>query len=107
MAESANLLADIPANLPQELVQTLLRTPAVQVVRVVSQGHRSPEGFWYDQDENEFVVVLSGAARLIFEGQTDPVEMIAGSWINIPAHQRHRVEWTDPNQATVWLGIFY
>jgi cupin 2 domain-containing protein len=105
--ELANLLADIPASLPEELVQTLVRTPAVQVVRVVSQGHASPAGFWYDQDEYEFVVLISGAARLVFEDQPEPLEMVPGSFVNIPAHRRHRVEWTDPAQPTVWLGIFY
>ena len=53
------------------------------------------------------MVVLSGAARLVFEDQAEPVEMVAGSWVNIAAHRRHRVEWTDPTQDTVWLGIFY
>ncbi|HZZ26939.1 MAG TPA: phosphoribosylaminoimidazole carboxylase [Pirellulales bacterium] len=107
MPDIANLLADIPASLPEELVQTLLRAPAVQIVRVVSQGHASPDGFWYDQDENEFVVLISGAARLMFEDQAEPLEMVAGSCVNIPAHRRHRIDWTDPAQPTVWLGVFY
>jgi cupin 2 domain-containing protein len=103
----SNLLNDIPAHLPEELVQTLVRTPDVQIVRVVSKGHASPAGFWYDQDEHEFVVLISGAARLVFEDQAEPLEMFAGSRVNIPAHRRHRVEWTDPAQPTVWLGVFY
>ncbi len=107
MAELANLLSDIPAQLPDELVETLVRAPSVQVVRVISMGHASPEGFWYDQEENEFVVLLSGAARLVFEDQPQPVEIVAGSYVNITAHRRHRVEWTDPAQPTVWLGVFY
>jgi cupin 2 domain-containing protein len=107
IADLTNLLADIPASLPEELMQTLVHAPAVRIERVVSQGHRSPNGFWYDQDEHEFVVLISGAARLTFEDQREPLEMIAGSCVNIPAHRRHRIEWTDPAQPTVWLGIFY
>ncbi|HEY2826151.1 MAG TPA: phosphoribosylaminoimidazole carboxylase [Pirellulales bacterium] len=107
MLEITNLLAEIPANLPEELVQTLVRAPGVQIVRVVSQGHASPEGFWYDQEENEFVVLMAGAARLVFEDQAEPVEMAPGSCVKIAAHRRHRVDWTDPQQPTVWLGIFY
>jgi cupin 2 domain-containing protein len=105
--ELMNLLADIPAQLPEEMVQTLVRAPTVQIVRVVSQGHASPEGFWYDQDENEFVVLLAGAARMVFQDQPEPLAMVPGSCVNIPAHRRHRVQWTDPAQPTVWLGIFY
>jgi len=107
MPDLANLLADIPTALPEELVDVLVRAPGVQMVRVVSRGHSSPPGFWYDQEEHEFVVVLSGAARLVFEDQVESVEMVAGSWVNIAAHRRHRVEWTDPTRDTVWLGVFY
>src|SRR5262249_51724125 len=100
-------LKDIPSVLPKEFVEVLVCAPGVRIERIVSHGHCSPEGFWYDQEENEFVVLLSGAARLVFEGESQPLEMTAGSWINIPAHRRHRVEWTDPEQMTVWLAVFY
>ena len=107
MPKLANLLADIPAKLPDELVQVLARSPGVRIERIVSRGHRSPDGFWYDQDENELVVLISGAARLVFEDRPDVVEMTPGSYLYIPAHRRHRVDWTDPQQNTVWLAIFY
>lgn len=107
MPDLDNLLAAIPASLTEELVQILVRAPGVQVVRVVSCGHHSPDGFWYDQEENEFVVVVAGAARMVFEEPAETVEMVAGSFVNIAAHRRHRVEWTDPEQNTVWLGVFY
>ncbi|MBS0260915.1 MAG: cupin domain-containing protein [Planctomycetes bacterium] len=101
-----NLFADLPESLPDELVSTLVDAGAVRIERIVSYGQASPEGFWYDQDQDEFVVVLRGFARLRFEGD-DPIEMQPGDFINIPAHRRHRVEWTAPDQATVWLAIFY
>lgn len=100
-----NLLADLPTTLPQELIQTILEKPNLRIERIVSLGHASPEGFWYDQSENEFVMLLQGAARLRFEDEL--VEMLPGSFIDIPAHRRHRVEWTDSQQPTIWLAIFY
>lgn len=107
MPKLINLLADIPAELPEELIEVVLRASGVRIERIVSQGHCSPDRFWYDQDENEFVVLLSGAARLLFESETKPLEMKPGSCVNILAHRRHRVEWTDPNEKTVWLAVFY
>ena len=89
-----------------EVIETLLTTPAVRIERITSHGDASPAGFWYDQGEHEWVTVISGRARLAFE--TGPaVELGPGDHVNIPAHVRHRVEWTDPDQPTVWLAVFY
>jgi cupin 2 domain-containing protein len=74
-------------------------------VGIVSVGHASPEGFWYDQPQNEWVVVLRGAARIQFEDER--VELRPGDWIHIPAHRRHRVEWTTPDEPTLWLAVHY
>jgi cupin 2 domain-containing protein len=101
-----NVLADVPESLPDEVLQTFLQTPGLRIERIISHGHASPEGFWYDQETHEWVLLLTGAARLRFEGE-HPIEMKPGSFINIPAHQRHRVEWTDPKQPTIWLAIHY
>jgi len=101
-----NLLHDLPATLPQELVQTLIAANKVRIERIVSHGHASPAGFWYDQDEHEWVVVLKGSARIRFEGQ-DPIELKPCDFINIPAHQRHRVDWTTPDEPTIWLAVHY
>ena len=106
MTNPPNLLDDLPADLPEELLQTLLTAPGIRIERIVSQGHRSPDGFCYDQDTHEWVLLIRGAARLRFEGEA-PIELTAGSYLNIPAHRRHRVEWTDPNQPTIWLAIHY
>ena len=101
----ANLFADLPVSLPSEIVTTLLETASVRIERIVSHGHASPAGFWYDQDQNEWVVVLQGAARLQFEDET--VAMIAGDCVHIPAHKKHRVEWTTADEPTVWLAVHY
>jgi cupin 2 domain-containing protein len=100
-----NLFAQIPDDLAEEFVQTLLSTPNLRIERIVSQGHASPPGFWYGQEQNEFVAVLAGAARLQFEDEL--VELKAGDSLNIPAHRRHRVEWTTSDEPTIWLAVFY
>ena len=100
-----NLLADLPATLPEELAETLAENPHIRIERIVSHGHASPAGFWYDQDQHEWVCVLTGAARLRFEDQT--IEMKPGDFVNIPAHKKHRVEWTTPDEVTVWLALHY
>jgi cupin 2 domain-containing protein len=105
--DSKNLFHDLPHHLPQELVRTLINDANVRIERIVSHGHASPEGFWYDQNQHEWVVVLKGAARLRFEGEDQPVEMKPGDFATIPAHKKHRVEWTMPDEPTVWLAVHY
>jgi len=105
MTIPSNLFADFPSNLPDELVTTLLKADDVRIERIVSHGQASPEGFWYDQDQHEWVIVLKGAARLRFED--GEVEMKPGDFIDIPAHKKHRVEWTTPDEPTIWLAVHY
>lgn len=100
-----NLLSSIPATLPDELTETLAQAKHVRIERIVSQGHASLPDFWYDQDENEFVLLVQGAARLRFDDSV--VELKPGDWLDISAHRRHRVEWTTPEEKTVWLAVFY
>ncbi|MGD0278851.1 MAG: cupin domain-containing protein [Smithella sp.] len=102
-----NLFADIPENLKEELLQTLLQTPCFHMEKIVSNGHCSPDGFWYDQDENEWVILLKGSAGLRFDGQKDVVVLKPGDYLHIDRHQKHRVEWTDPLRQTVWLAVHY
>ncbi len=105
MTEPSNLLDDIPVSLPQELLQPLLMRQGLRIERIVSRGHASPPGFWYDQAEHEWVLLVAGAARLEFE--TETLELRPGSWVNIPAHRKHRVAWTSPDETSIWLAIFY
>lgn len=100
-----NLFAPIPDDLAEEFVQTILTASTLRIERIVSQGHASPPGFWYDQEQSEFVVILKGAARLRFEDEF--FELKAGDSINIPAHRRHKVKWTTSDEPTVWLAVFY
>lgn len=102
-----NLFADIPQQLPDELMETLAESGAVRVERIVSRGHASPDDFWYDQERDEFVVLLSGSAGLRIEGEPEARILKPGDWLVIPAHQRHRVEWTAADEDTVWLALHY
>jgi len=107
MGEALNLFAGLPGELADELVDVLASGDGVRVERIVSTGQASPAGFWYDQAEAEWVVVLRGEAKLRFEGEAEARHMKAGDHVNIPAHARHRVEWTSAEEPTVWLAVFY
>jgi len=106
---SSNLFQDIPGHLPDELTAVLVENSGVRIERIVSDGHASPDGFWYDQEENEWVLLVAGSALLSLEKESgiDRVELNPGDHILIPAHQRHRVEATSKNEKTIWLGVFY
>ena len=101
-----NLLSGLPsAALPEERFETLLARPGVRIERIVSTGQASLPGFWYDQPNDEFVVLLSGAARLRFEADDVVLDLAPGDWVEIPAHARHRVDHTQAEPPTVWLAI--
>jgi cupin 2 domain-containing protein len=104
---AANLFSGIPQHIPAELFTSLLEAPGVKIERIVSHGHASPPDFWYDQDRNEWVIVLTGAARLRFENDEQLIDMKPGDFVHIPAHRRHRVDWTALDEATVWLAVHY
>jgi cupin 2 domain-containing protein len=104
---SGNLFADIPARLASEQITTLLASPDVRIERIVSRGQSSPPHFWYDQAQAEWVIVLAGAAQLTFEDENTARRMEPGDYVHIAPHRRHRVTWTDPAQATVWLAVHH
>jgi cupin 2 domain-containing protein len=104
---SRNLFDDIPRVLPAERVDVLLETPAIRLERIVSIGHATPPGEWYDQERDEWVVVLRGRARLRIDGEPDERRLDVGDHVLLRAHVRHRVEWTDPSEPTVWLALHY
>lgn len=90
-----------------ERFDTLLAKPGVRIERIVSTGQTSPPDFWYDQDTAEWVVLLKGAARLRFADEDAARCLQAGDWLHIAPHRRHRVDWTDPDQVTVWLAVHF
>jgi cupin 2 domain-containing protein len=107
MMKKGSILDDIPGELPHEFFEDILKTAHVKIERIVSFEHSSPQGFWYDQETSEWVILLEGSAGLLFEGEDRPVELKTGDYINIPAHVKHRVEWTAQGRKTLWLAIHY
>lgn len=105
--KSGNIYASSGASYDpaQEFFQTLLQTRGARLERIVSRGHATPPGEWYDQAWDEWVLLLSGAARLRVEGGAAPLELEPGDYVWLPAHCRHRVEWTDSARETVWLAL--
>jgi cupin 2 domain-containing protein len=102
-----NLYADLPDDLSQECFDELVDHDKFRLARIVSVGHASPEGFWYDQPDHEWVLVLKGEARLRFDGRPASLTMRPGDHVLIPAHRRHRVEWTKPDEPTIWLALHF
>jgi cupin 2 domain-containing protein len=103
--KAGNLLRDIATPGTDEDVSLLLETLNVRIQRIVSHAHASPPGYWYDQDEAEWVMVVSGAAGLLIEGEAETRHLGPGDYLFIPPHVRHRVEWTAPDKPTVWLAV--
>ncbi len=102
-----NVFKDIPEKMREEVFELLLQTPHLKLERIISKGHVTPPGRWYDQEMNEWVLLLKGSASLLFEGQSELQHLQPGDSVFIPKHRRHRVEWTDPLEETVWLALHY
>lgn len=101
-----NIFENIPASLPDEFFEEIVAKRGIRIERIVSYGHTTPQNEWYDQSTEEWVMVLRGEAILsFFDG--DDVKMRAGDYITIPAHKKHRVSWTKPDEETIWLALHY
>jgi cupin 2 domain-containing protein len=105
--EIRNILAGLPPALSGEALETIVETDSVRIERIVSNGQATPQGEWYDQERDEWVLVLTGSAGLLFEGTLEPQRLVAGDYALIPAGCRHRVAWTDPAVKTVWLAVHF
>ena len=102
-----NIFSSAQGNASHEQISTLCATTHMRLERIVSHAHASPQGDWYDQDWDEWVIVLKGSAGLVFEDESTPRVLGPGDYLNIPAHVRHRVAWTDGKEPTVWLALHY
>ncbi|SMF93761.1 cupin 2 domain-containing protein [Methylomagnum ishizawai] len=103
----ARLLADLPESLDAERFETVLETPAFRLERILSLGHATPPGEWYDQSWDEWVMLVRGGAALVIEGRAEVLVLNPGDAVLLPAHCRHRVEWTRPGEPTVWLALHF
>ena len=102
-----NLFSNLPDAIDDEVFETIVTSESIKIERIVSKSHRTVDNYWYDQKKNEWVMIIKGSAGLRFENDQKMVEMMQGDYINIPAHCRHRVEWTDPDVETIWLAVHY
>ncbi|MBU0485310.1 MAG: cupin domain-containing protein [Proteobacteria bacterium] len=102
-----NIYSNLPKKLPAELFEKITQGHAFRLERIISKGHATPEGEWYDQEQDEWVILLKGRARLLLAGASEAVELGPGDHLHLPAHLRHRVEWTDPETETIWLALHY
>jgi len=100
-----NIFHKLPAALPEEVSEILAETSRVRIERIVSHGQATPEGEWYDQGWDEWVLVLAGSAGLLLEGEQEARVLNPGDYLMIPAHCRHRVAWTGLQGQTVWLAV--
>ena len=102
-----NLFAAVTAASAEERLTELLSRPGLRIEKIVSTGQASPVGFWYDQPQAEWVVVLRGQARLRFEDEAQARVLAPGDYVDIAPHRRHRVDWTATDEPTVWLAVHY
>jgi cupin 2 domain-containing protein len=104
--KKSNIFELIPSTLKDELFEEIISKNGVKIERIVSFGHTTPQDEWYDQRRDEWVILLKGEAIISFLNE-DEVRLKAGDYINIPAHKKHRVSWTKPEEETVWLAVYY
>lgn len=101
-----NIFEGVPDESAEEQIEVLLSRPGIAIERIVSTGQASPPGFWYDQPQDEWVLVLRGAAGLMIEGEAER-RLAPGDFVFLPARKRHRVTWTAPGEPTVWLAVHF
>lgn len=102
-----NIFDLIPEEIPKELFQPILESPFFKLERIISKGHATPHGEWYDQDWNEWVMLLQGEATLIFKKGKKKVLMKCGDYLYIPAHCKHRVESSSIKEEALWLALHF
>ena len=101
-----SIFDSIPTDLSSEIFDDLVSSDTVKIERIISKGQTSPDFGWYDQEQNEWVMIIAGSAIIGFDDKPS-VTLKAGDYLNIPAHQKHKVAWTDPDVETVWLAVHY
>ena len=102
-----NLFSNLPNQIDDKIFETIIDSDGCKIERIISKGHHSLNNYWYDQEKNEWVMVLKGSAGLRLENDNEIIKMMPGDYINIPVHYKHRVEWTDSDIETIWLAIHY
>ncbi len=102
-----NIFLGIKNQSPEEIFEPIIKTNQFKIERIISSGQSTDKGKWYDQDVDEWVILLKGSAGLLFESNNEKIIMKPSDYINIPAYQKHRVEWTVADEETIWLSVRY
>jgi len=102
----SNVFESIPEYFDDEIVDCLVKNKQLKIERIVSRGHTSPSTGWYDQEHDEWVIVLKGEAIIAFEDDVE-VSLKTGDHLSITAHSKHRVKWTHHEKETVWIAVHY
>ncbi len=105
--KTMNIFSKIPPQFDEEVFENILQNNSFQLERIVSRGQATPKGQWYNQDRDEWVILLQGSAALKIEGHDELLKMRPGDHVHLPANLKHRVEWTDAQQTTIWLALHY
>lgn len=104
-SDKQNFLENIPTLIPDEIFEIIISCQNIKIERIISKGHKSEPDFWYDQDQSEWILIIKGEARLHFEDKY--IHLTPGDYLNIAPHQKHRIDWTTPEEETIWLAVFY
>lgn len=107
MTKLNNIFSEMPMHLTNESFDRILKQGGIEIERIVSKGHATPEGQWYDQNWDEWILLLQGKAILRVQNEVKPIHLQAGDYLLLPKHCRHRVEWTEPSLETIWLAIHW
>ncbi|MDO8941001.1 MAG: phosphoribosylaminoimidazole carboxylase [Methylicorpusculum sp.] len=102
-----NIFANIPSDIPEEIIENLVNNDIIRIERIISKGHITPYEQWYDQSHDEWILILQGQALLGYKEPDQAIKLVQGDHLLIPAHQKHRVEWTKPDELTIWLAIHW
>jgi cupin 2 domain-containing protein len=101
-----NIKDSLPLTLTEEQFQTLAQKGNVKIERILSYGQATPTGEWYDQRQDEWVMLVQGEARLEYDDGSQ-IDLKKGDYVMIPAHTKHRVAWTIENELTIWLAVHF
>jgi len=100
-----NIFEEIPGQIPEEIFETIVQASNIKIERIISKGHTTPSKSWYNQNFDEWVLIIQGAAKINFDNHSQPISLTKGSYLWIPAKQKHQVIWTPKDVTTIWLAI--
>ncbi|MGJ0310806.1 cupin [Aliarcobacter cryaerophilus] len=105
MIEKYNIFKEIPIDKSEEKFFEIFKNENIKIEKIISNGQKSSDNFWYEQEKSEYILLLGGYAILEFEDFE--IELFKGDCLNIEAFKKHRVKFTSLDEPTIWFAIFY